>query len=133
MAVDYGTDVSTYRDGDLDPTFTIISGRRVISEAVARRLETPRGTCLRDPNYGSDTRGWLNRDFVAAEKTLFRLKALIEAEAEKDERVLGAEASIAYDPAIQKLRVVIMLEAAGGPFQLVLDITQVSVAIIEPE
>ena len=35
MATDYGIDVSTFPD--LDPTFGLISGPRVVAENVARR------------------------------------------------------------------------------------------------
>jgi hypothetical protein len=133
MAVDFGTDVSTYVGGDLDPTFAVISGRRVVAEAIARRLETRRGALLRDPNYGTDLRAWLNRDFVGSAATLFRLKASVDREAEEDERVLSADATVTYEPAFQKLRIAIAIETAEGPFELVLAVSAVSVAILRPQ
>jgi len=132
MAVDYGTDISTYRDGDLDRSFTLISGTRVLAEAIARRLETPRGALIGDPNYGTDIRGWLNKDFVDSEAALFRLKTAIEDEASKDERVIGAEATVLYDPAEKRLRITIAIEGAAGPFDLVLAVSQVRLELLSP-
>ncbi len=57
---DFVVDVSTFPD--LDSSFTLITGRRVIAEAILRRLLTPRGGLAYDPDFGLDVRGWLNED-----------------------------------------------------------------------
>jgi len=132
MPVDYGTDVSTYRDGDLDPTFTLISGNRAVAEAIARRLETPHGGLLRYPDYGADLRGWLSRDFNDPIATLFGIKTQVEEQAEQDERVISAEATVTYDPTAQRLHIVASIELASGPFELVLSVTAVTVELLAP-
>ena len=133
MAIDFGTDVSTYKNGDVDPYFGLIAGYRVIAEAVARRLETPRGSLPGDPNYGSDVRVFLNRDFDASPAALFVVRSTIEQEAEKEERVESCSASVTFDFARNRLRTVITLEAGDGPFELVLDVSAVSVALLSPK
>ena len=132
MADEFGTDISTYRQGDLDPTFTIIRGTRVVAEGLARRLETPRGGLIGDPNYGTDLRPWLNRDFVATEEALFAMKAAIEDEADKDERIASAEATVSYSSALRKLHIKIVVVTARGPFELLLAVSAVTVEILNP-
>jgi phage baseplate assembly protein W len=124
---DFGSDISTYVNGDLDPTFTVITGPRVVAEAVARRLETPRGRLPEDPNYGYDLRILLNGSFTAAD--LARHESAIAAEAEKDPRVERADATLSLG-ADRRLVARVVLHTAEGPFALVLDVSQVSVALL---
>jgi phage baseplate assembly protein W len=126
---DYGSDISTLPD--LDETFSPISGRRAVAEAIARRLSTPRGALPFHPTYGLDLRQWLNAR--ASDATAFALTANIEAECEADERVLRASAAVVFEPATTSMRIAINLELADGPFKLVLGVSQLDVQILETE
>ncbi len=128
MATDYGTDVSTYPD--LDPTFTVISGQQVVAQAIARRLETPRTSLADDPNCGFDLRQQINAKWTRAR--LYEVKTGIEREALKDERVFSAACALSFTPATRALTATIELETMYGPFDLVLSIDAVTVAILSP-
>ena len=124
---DYGTDISTLPD--LDPTFTPISGPRVVAESLARIYTTPQGSDSWHPDYGRDLRRFLNARMDAA--TLARGQAEAEDGALTDERVKEVEALAAFEPLSGRL----MLRVAGlledGPFLLTLAIGDVSATILE--
>lgn len=124
MATDFGTDVSTFPDLDFIP----ISGQAAVGEAVARRLMTPRGSLPFLPNYGTDIRNRLN-DTITPEQ-LASLRSSIEAEAEKDERVERAEATVTYLDASHTLLIALKLTTGTGPFDLVLRVSQLSVELL---
>lgn len=109
MSTDYGTDVSTYPD--LDATFAILSGPRVVAENVARRLEAL-------------LRGALNADFTAIAKSA--VTAAIQAEAAEDERVLDATAVVSHlDETLTASVSLTLIE--GETFSLVLSVSAVTV------
>jgi hypothetical protein len=132
---DFGTDISTFvlqADGtytpDLDPSFSLITGTRVVGEAIARRLMTPRGALLYDPDYGLDLRAYLNDDLDTRE--LYTLGALIEAEAEKDERVLSAVVDLSLDARSSRLTIrltVTLLDAESYALTLAADAVTVTI------
>jgi phage baseplate assembly protein W len=124
---DFGTDISTYPD--LDPSFGVISGQRVLAEAIARRLSTPAGTLTFSPDFGKDIRDSLNESFTQAK--LSALQRAIRAEVEKDERVLSASVVVAYDAPSSTIHATIALESAAGPFNLVLAISAVSITVLD--
>jgi hypothetical protein len=78
-----GVDVSCYPD--LDPLGTLVSGNTALAQAIARRLTTPRGGLFYDTNYGTDLRLYLNEGMTNEAQS--RIKAAIESECAKDERV----------------------------------------------
>jgi len=125
MPVDFGSDISTFPT--LDPNFRLITGTQVIFEAVLRRLMTPRGSLAYDLDYGTDVRGMLNASTTSSE--LFALQASIEAEAEKDERVLRADAVITQ---LQTFvyRIDLSLTTSAGPFLLVLAATPTALTVL---
>lgn len=57
---DYGTDLSCVVD--LDAGLAEVTGNTLLAQALARRLITPRGGLLDDPNYGYDLTQFLNAD-----------------------------------------------------------------------
>jgi len=126
MSTDYGQDVST--NPDLDPLFGWISGSAAVGQAVARRLQTPRGALVSAPNYGYDVRGLLNASIGPSDT--ITIAAEIVSEVEKDERVLGATATVTFDAARMTLSISLSIELATGPFPLVLAIDRVSVSIV---
>ena len=117
----------------LDPLFTLVSGRTALGQAIARRLQTPRGTLAwigDTADYGYDVRQHLNDDApdVAA------IAAAVTDELSKDERVEGVRASVAFDELAGTLRITATGYASTtGPFALVLSIEAVTVAILDAE
>ncbi len=123
---DFGTDVSTFPD--LDPGFALQTGTRVVAEAVARRLMTPRGVLAGAPHYGFDVRALVN-DYVR-NRDQARLQSAIETEAEADERVKRAAVQVTYDQPSQTMTVVVQIETDAGSFSLVLAVTAVSLTLL---
>jgi len=127
MPTDFGTDISSVPD--LDDRFALVSGAAALGQALARRLETPRGGLWYAPNYGTDIRGRLNDTLTQAE--LAALPGEIEAECEKDERVRRASAQVQFVPQTSTLTVAISVETALGPFRLVLAATALTVELLQ--
>ena len=123
---DLGTDLRAL--ADLDARVPIQGGLRNLGEALARRLQTPRGGLFYAPDYGTDIRAWLNESFTPA--SFFRAKVAVEAECEKDERVKAATATVRLG-LNQTLVIELLVELAQGPFRLVLSVDQVSVTVFE--
>jgi phage baseplate assembly protein W len=121
-----GIDVSTFVDGDLDPTFALISGPRVVAEAIARRLQTPRGGLVRNPDYGTDLRQWVNASLTSARRAA--LQNAIAGEAGADPRVDTVE--VEFVESEGELRVSISGTCAAGPFDLVLDVASLTVDLL---
>jgi phage baseplate assembly protein W len=123
-----GTDISCFPD--LDPMFVLVSGKLNLAQAIARRLQTPRGGLFYDLDYGFDLRAYCNETIT--DFSLYALRASIEAECEKDERVLKAS-SIITAPLDGKLSVSIELTTAEGPFKLILAASAVTVELLKVE
>lgn len=120
MATDYGTDVSTFAGFgcDLDPTFALITGPRVVAEQVARGLVDL-------------LQGALN---ASMDDTAVRvIRAAVENLAVEDERVSSASAEVAFTFATKTLTCALRLGLIEGEtFSLVLNISAVSVDMIIP-
>ncbi len=127
MAIDYGIDV--YAITDHDPGVALVTGKRAVAQALARRLGTPRGGLFYDPEYGFDLRMFANSSFSSALQ--FQVQAGIEAEAVKDDRVISCASTVVYDSALETLRVTIEAISDFGPFRLVLDVSAVTVTVLE--
>lgn len=121
---DYGTDLSCV--SDLDMTGAEVSGRLLLGQALARRLQTPRGRLLEDANYGFDLRQYINADLSPVD--IAKIRAGVESECLKDERVLGATATVTLTNNV--LIVTILVQDAAGPFSLVLSVTAVTTTIL---
>lgn len=123
---DLGSDISTFPD--LDTTFSLISGRRVLAEAVARRLITPKGALWKHPSYGCDLRRYLNA--VMTTQRLSQVKQEAEAQAEEDERVLACESTVKFDDASKTLLIRIGLTDSLGPFTFTAGISQLGLTML---
>jgi phage baseplate assembly protein W len=119
---DYGSDFSCV--ADFDATMSVVTGPLVVAQAVARRLETPRGGLWYDPNYGTDLRQYLN-----GHPPPFRIRTAIEAEALKDERVerVSAEVTVFTD----HIKAVVSLQLADGPFTLTVAASDLTVEMTD--
>lgn len=117
---------------DLTAQMAEVSGRRCFAEGLARRLITPRGDLLDDPDYGTDVTEMLNDDIDAA--AIPRIAASIEAEWLKDERCLAATVVVVVTPALGfavALTITGTVTDGRGTFRLVLAATSVTVALLE--
>lgn len=117
MTIDYGTDVAGF--DDLDPVGTEITGPRVVAEACARRLITPRGGLCDDRNYGYDLTQYIDDEFDAPQ--IARVSSGIVAELIKDERVLSVSVVSVFS-AGGLLTVACKVTGTKGPFQFVLTV-----------
>ena len=87
----YGVDMATPlidSSGVLDIDFTQTdpaNAQQTIGQALLRRLVTPRGALITDPNYGFDVASICNRALTVDE--LRRLQRDVELECKKDDRV----------------------------------------------
>ncbi len=138
--IDYGSDLSCV--SDLTPHMLVVSGNRLVAEAIARRLQTPKGALLDDSNYGYDVTGLINADIGPGD--LGRIAAGITAECQKDQRVFSASVDVEWavvGPSFGQvpgfpsgsgyLAITISLVLGSGPFTLVLAASQVTVAILQ--
>jgi hypothetical protein len=128
---DYGVDVSTFVDGDLDPYFRPLSGPRAVAEAVVRRWTTPGGGLFFDLSFGVDVRELVSRAMTP--QAIFALGAQLAAQAEEDDRVQSALVDVSFDGRTRKLTVRAEIRTAHGPFALVVSVDRLSVDILEPK
>lgn len=127
--IDYGSDLSCV--SDLNPHMGVVSGLRLVAEAIARRLQTPRGALVDDASYGYDLTDQLNSDLSASD--LGVIGASVTAECRKDQRILNASTVVTFstDPSRPgELDVTISLTTRAGPFSLQLAVSQVTVSIL---
>ena len=123
---DYGQDFSLV--DDLDTTLGVVSGKRVVAEAIARRLITPTGRLIGDANYGYDLNQWCGAD--VGPRDIDEIQASCAQEAEKDERVRSASSTATL--ASEVLTVTLAAVLIGGEtFSLTLAVSAVSVELLQ--
>lgn len=131
MSVDYGSDLSLV--DDLTPNMAVVSGLRLVGEAIARRLQTPRGALLDDSLYGFDVTSLINADMDRGD--IANLNAGVRSECLKDQRVRTAQVTSTFveqqAPSLGYLQITISLGTNNGPFTLVLAASQVTVSILQ--
>jgi hypothetical protein len=120
----YGHDLSCVTD--LDPAMLETDGVHALTQAIARRLITARGSLIDDPNYGTNLPGYLNDDLSPAD--LANIQALVNAECIKDERVYSATSIVTLANGVFTVTVAIV--GLLGSFRLTLGITGVSTTIL---
>lgn len=130
--LNFGSDLSTFSNvgQGLDPTFTIIEGARVVLEACARRLMTPRGFFDRWPEYGYDLRANIGRKLTNV--TRQRINRDIEAELDKDDRVRATRVDEWVDLGAGAYRIHISITLASGPtFPMVLKVSSLTLELLQ--
>lgn len=122
----YGTDISCR--GDLDPGVDV-TGIELLGQALARRLDTPRGGLVDDPDYGYDLRSELNKG--TTKRDVDAVAGRIVAELTKDDRVSSVRATVTPAPDGSSMRVAIRVVPWGelGPFDMVLSVTSAAVLL----
>lgn len=120
---DYGTDVSAIPS----LSFELKTGIDNLAEAIARRFSTPRGGLFYDLDYGYDLRDLVNKRFTG--DSVYEIASEIAAEAEKDPRILSADAEL-EKTGDRSYKIALQLETAEGPFELILAIDAVTVEVL---
>lgn len=101
---------------------TMVSGNRAIAEAIVRRLTTPRGRLIDDPNYGYDLTDLINDGTTPPQ--LAQAQKLASFEAKKDPRVIQCQVRIQLTGGV--LIVTATPTTATGPFTLVFSLSSLS-------
>ncbi len=126
MTIDFGTDFDCTDDLTLE--MREVSGPLVLAQNVYRRLSTPRGMLLEDPDYGKDLREYLHRGLTATERAA--IPGEVRAEVLKEERIASATVRVvAFSD--EEMTLEIYCESAEGPFSLTLDVTATAVTLKE--
>lgn len=128
----YGADIACA--GDLAETMEDISDpRRILGEAIARRIDCPRGGLPDDGDYGVDLREMLHRGLTATE--LRTKKTATENELRKDDRILSSDVTFTPSPTGDRIGIRILVvpldPITGGPFTLTLALTDAGVFLEE--
>lgn len=125
MTVNFGTELSCV--DDIAEDGRVVTGNLVVGEALARRLTTPRGRLIGDPNYGYDLTQYLNDDM--SPRDIAAMRAGIVAECLKDERVTAADVTTVLSKA-GALTISILVTTGAGPFTLVLAVSATSTQVL---
>jgi hypothetical protein len=125
----YGSDL--WGISDLDASMSEISGLPMLGQALCRRISTPRGTLVDDPNYGYDVTAELNDDLAPSD--LPRIGSNVDAQFKKDERVFSSSTTVTLEPLPDgTLSIVSSVVPAGGPsFTLTLSASAVTVTLLQ--
>ena len=126
---DFGSDIPVF--DDLDETLTLQSGRRVLIDALGRRLLTDKGSLPFHEDYGIDVRNFLNTSITT--DSLFTIKDIVERELEDDERVLSASTVVTYDTPTEALSFDVTIQTEEGPFAFTLVVTALTTQLIAGE
>ena len=130
----FGTDL--WGISDMNAAGAEVTGTVLVGQAIARRLSTPRGGLIDDPNYGYDLTQWLNAD--VGPQDLGQIQANTQAECLKDQRITSAVVTVT-PPASALIQgvtaiymmVSIVLTTGAGPFTLTLAVSNVTVVLLQ--
>lgn len=128
----YGTDLSCVTELADDAAEVDPMSRVAVAQAITRRLTTPRGALIDDPDYGFDVRQFANRG-----TTQLELRAVADqcrGECVKDDRVSAATITAFYDAALRKLTVSVQLDCVDpllGVFTLTFGVAADGAALLE--
>ncbi len=116
---------------DLTMPSIMVTGFRIVAEAIIRRWLTPRGGLLEDPSYGYDLTDAIGEDVGPSD--LARMSQAAAEEAQKDQRVRACYVTMGLintgdNPT---LSVQARVETADGPFTLVAAVTNVTVTLLQ--
>jgi hypothetical protein len=127
--VDFGTDFD-FLSG-LNPAFALVTGYYNLGQALAHRLQTPRGGLFYDLDYGTDIRGYVNMAITG--QVASQLVGDIQSECLKDERVQTVTAAQSMNAATSTLTITITGTTSDGPFTFILSVTSATVALLSPQ
>jgi hypothetical protein len=122
----FGSDLAC--GSDLDPMMREVEGLACFAQDLVHRLNVPRGGLVDDPDYGTDARDDVGRDFTPAE--LAALPGRYASELAKDDRVLQVKAKLLV-ASRDTLQVQFFIVSAAGPFRFTVDVGQALAVIKE--
>ena len=133
-----GTDVDTFLlndEGvtDLDPNFGLLNGPKAIAQSVARLWLSDPGSLITNEAAGRNIRNLLSAEFDDRPESLAHVRALLAAEARREERVEDIAVDLTFDTANESLKVSATIQPADPsitPFSFVLTISKVTSATI---
>lgn len=106
----------------------VVRGPRVLLEALARRLITPRGGLWYDASYGFDLRTYLHsRDLPAVR---YAIETGVEAQVLLDPRVLEANCTVVR-LVRDTLECTLTLETTIGPWAGIVKVSDLTVEILD--
>jgi len=122
--MDFGIDIYCI-NGDFQvlPTgdITLVSGKYCLIQDIINRLKTVKGSHFRHPDYGIDLYKYLKAQW--SEETELEILTLIEAELEKDPRILEATAVREYiDMRTFVIKVIVETVEYDTPINLIIDL-----------
>jgi hypothetical protein len=127
VAIDYGTDLSLGESLDISPEFPEVTGIDVVIDAVVRRLATTRGDLFYDAEYGYNLMDLLSDSYTPAQ--LGQIGVDIRLQLELDEMISSAQANVSLSTA-SVMHVDVSIHTAAGPFKMTLEVTIVTVQIL---
>jgi phage baseplate assembly protein W len=124
---DYGTDLD-FAD-DLDSLGRNVEGFELLGQALWRRLRTPQGQLIDDPDYGLDIAGMLSQPIAQAEQ--LTLPSRIRGEVLKDPRVESVAVTLT-ELGIGIWRIKLRVTPSDGPsFDLVGSVSAMQAELLE--
>lgn len=108
----------------------VVSGARLIAEALFRRITTPRGRLLSDPNYGIDVFALLNAEMTPEYEAT--IPPRVRAECSKEPRVQDVKVTLVRvsGTVSREYELTISGTTAEGPFELSLAVNDVNVRVL---
>jgi|SRR5688500_6834067 len=111
---------------DFSPHMPKVSGRTALMQALARRLQTPRGRVPWWPNYGTDV-----RSLLLSKAPRHAIVSAAVRECSKDERVEQVDAVFTLSADGRTIRLNLTVTDAEGPFDFTMTIDEAAVSLIE--
>ena len=131
VATPYGRDMATVftERGARLVVGRMVSGKRLVAEALCRRLITERGTLLDDPNYGFPIANLIQGGFTPAKRDA--IPGLIRLELKKDERVDVVTTVLVPAPQFSIRLYINVVARDVGPFDFAIGIDEVTVRVLQ--
>lgn len=130
MATDYGTDMSG--GIDLTPTLLDTSGIAMMREVALRRQYTPNASLISAPDETTcDLREFLSTEQGLTKADLNTIRGTITAALKADARISSVAIEFDWEPFSGVLVVTETIDGALGPFRLVLQVTALTVDVLE--
>lgn len=111
---------------DADPSMRIATGRQLLVQSLLCRQTTPTGSVIDCPNDCLDLIDFLSDGLTPSD--IMALGGQIQNELLKDQRVIAATVTGTF--AQSKLTLVESIQSGYGPFQMVLDVSGVTVTLL---
>ena len=112
-----------------DLFFDEVDDRSAIAQRIFRKLTTPTGRLIDDPNWGIDLNDLLNDDMSKAEAD--RIRSRIKMEVEEDESVKTADVSLSLTSGRYLIKITLTLETDSTEISLSIAVDNVSATMLE--